>query len=274
MRESVEMNAADAAAIAAFTRVACSYDLLTTSSVIRSIFVDPDPQTVLAVYDGGLDAVGAGVVRGSRGWVKFLAVHPMSRRSGVATMLLDQIEAFCRANGAATIEVGTSAPYYVVPGVDVRLMEGISLLKARGYEQRGEAFNLTVSLSNLSEPALPVRHASSADLEALRPWVREHFPNWLDELERGVKLGHCVVHDDLGFACYDVNREAWFGPIATMPGRGGTGIGSATLLGALHAMRALGHERADIAWARAEDFYAKAVGARVGRVFWWYGKTL
>jgi GNAT superfamily N-acetyltransferase len=104
--------------------------------------------------------------------------------------------------------------------------------------------------------------------------VTEHFPNWIDELERGVALGHCVVHDDLGFACYDVNREEWFGPIATMPGHGGAGIGTATLLGALHNMRELGHERADIAWARAADFYAKAVGARVGRVFWWYRKSL
>jgi hypothetical protein len=82
------------------------------------------------------------------------------------------------------------------------------------------------------------------------------------------------VHQDLGFACYDVNRDGWFGPIATKPGNGGNGIGSATLLGALHKMRALGYERADIAWATANDFYAKAVGARVGRVFWWYAKKL
>ena len=268
------MTAADAPAIAAFTRVACPYDLLTTSSVVRSVFIDPDPQLVLAVYDGGLDAVGAGVVRGTRSWVKLLAVHPMSRRSGVGTMLLERIESFCRDKGAATIEIGTSAPYYVVPGVDVRLMEAIALLKTRGYQRCGEAFNLGVSLRNLPEPAMPVRHANADDLEAIRPWVAEHFPNWIDELQRGVALGHCVVHEDLGFACYDVNRESWFGPIATRPDSGRHGIGSATLLGALHAMHALGHERADIAWATAEEFYGKAVGARVDRVFWWYRKRL
>jgi hypothetical protein len=71
-----------------------------------------------------------------------------------------------------------------------------------------------------------------------------------------------------------VNREGWFGPIATKPGHGGAGVGSATLLGALHAMRARGYERADIAWAAAADFYAKAAGARVNRVFWWYRKML
>ncbi len=268
------MTADDAPQIAAFTRVACPYDLLTTRSVVRSIFIDPDPQTVLAIYDGGLDAVAAGVVRGSRGWVKFLAVHPMSRGRGIGALLLDRVESFCRDQGASTIEIGTSAPYYVVPGVDVRLMEAIALLNRCGYEHRGEAFNLTVSLHNLPEPALPVRTAGTSDLEAIRPWVTEHFPQWIDELGRGVALGQCVVHEDLGFACYDVNREEWFGPIATKPGHGGAGVGTATLLGALHAMRLQGHERADIAWAMAADFYAKAVGARVGRVFWGYRKTL
>ena len=260
--------------IAAFTRVGCPYDLLTTGSVRRSIFADPDPQIVLGIYNTGLTGVAAGVVRGARGWVKLLGVHPMSRRRGVGSLLLDRLESFCREQGATTIEIGTSAPYYVVPGVDVRLMEGIALLNRCGYERSGEAFNLTVSLRDLPEPPLPVRRADSRDLRAIRLWVSEHFANWINELERGVALGHCVVHEDLGFSCYDVNRDAWFGPIATKPGYGGSGIGSATLLGALRAMRDLGYERADIAWAQAADFYGKTVGARVDRVFWWYRKTL
>jgi GNAT superfamily N-acetyltransferase len=274
MNEPIFVTAADAPQIAAFTRVACPYDLLTTVSVRRSIFADPDQQVVLALYDGGLEAVAAGVVRGERGWVKFLAVHPVCRRRGLGSLLIERIESFCREQGAKTIEIGTSAPYYVVPGVDVRLMEGIALLNQLGYEECGEAYNLTAPLYQLPDPQLPVRPADERDLEAIRPWVTEHFGHWIDELERGVALGHCVVHRDLGFACYDVNREEWFGPIATKPGHGASGIGSATLLGALHAMRELGHERADIAWATANDFYGKAVGARVGRVFWWYRKKL
>ncbi len=268
------LTEADAPQIAAFTRVACPFDMLTTTSVRRSIFADPDPQLAVALYDGGLDAAAVGVVRGARGWVKFLAVHPMVRRRGVGTRLLEEIESFCSASGAKVIEVGTSAPYYVVPGVDVRSMEAAVLLNKAGYQRTDEAINLTVPLRELPEPPLAVRRADESDIAGLMLWVTEHFPHWINELQRGVALGNCVVHADLGFACWDVNREGWFGPIATAPGSGTKGVGTATLLGALHAMRARGYERADIAWATALDFYAKSVGARVGRVFWMYRKVL
>lgn len=274
MIEPVELTEADAPLVAAFSRVACPYDMLTTTSLLRSVFADPDPQLCLAVYDGGLEAVAVGVVRGEAGWVKLLAVHPVARNRGVGTQLLEHIESFCREQGAKSIDVGGSAPYYVAPGVDVRLMEASALLGKSGYGRTDEAVNLTVSLRALPDPPLSVHAAGEEDLGAIRAWVTEHFPHWINELERGVALGTCVVHSDLGFACWDVNREGWFGPIATAPGHGEHGIGTSTLLGALHAMRARGHERAEIAWATALDFYGKAVGARVGRVFWGYDKRL
>ena len=274
MNELVPLTDADAPQIAAFTRVACPYDLLSTTSVRRSIFADPDPQLAVAIYDGGLEATAVGVVRGRHGYVKFLTVHPMVRRRGIGTKLLAAIEEFCRERGAATVDIGTCAPYYVVPGIDVRLMEAAVLLNKCGYDQSDEAVNLTVPLRELADPPLPVTRAGEQELEAIRPWVQEHFPHWINELERGVALGNCVVHSDLGFACWDVNREGWFGPIATLPDAERGGIGTSTLRGALHAMRARGYERADIAWATAHEFYARSVGARVGRVFWSYRKVL
>jgi GNAT superfamily N-acetyltransferase len=266
---------ADAPLVAAFTRVACPYDLLTTSSVERSIFADDDPQCVLAIHDTGLEAFGAGVVRGAQSWVKFLAVHPRVQRAGLGSMLLERIEAFCRDQGATSIQVGTSAPIYVVPGVDVRATEAVCFFEARGYNQLGEAVNLGVPLRELAEPPLLCETADADALERIRPWVTETYPHWIPELERAVALGTCVVHDDLGFACYDVNREGWFGPIATRPDLHKTrGVGTSTLLTALHRMRARGHERAEIAWATALPFYVKSVGARVSRVFWHFHKTL
>lgn len=275
MIEPVPIGVDAAPQIAAFTRVACPYDPLSTASVRRSIFDDPDPQLALAVYDGGLDAVGVAVVRGSRGFVKFLAVHPRMQTAGIGTRLLEHLESFCRDNRAETIEVGSSAPYYVVPGVDVRSTEAVCFFHERGYRRNGDAVNQSVRLANVHEPALPCRAATDEDHERILPWVSEHFPNWLDELSRGVRQGTCVVHADLGFACYDVNRDAWFGPMATRPDlRGARGIGTATLLSALQNMRSRGYEYADIAWSGPLLFYLKAVGARVSRVFWCYTKTL
>lgn len=274
MYETVVLGSDDAAEIAAFTRVACPYDLLSTTTVRRSVFADPDPQVVLASYDGGLDAVGAGVVRGGRGFVKFLAIHPASTRRGVGSAVLEHIEAFCRERGADTVEVGNSAPYYVVPGVDVRATEAACFFESRGYERYGEAVNLGVRLVDLPTAPLECSLAGPGDLERLRPWVERHHPNWIDELGRGVALQSCVVHQDLGFACVDVNREGWFGPTATRPDARGRGVGTSMLIAALELLRARGHERAEIAWAAALPFYTKAVGARVSRVFWWYRKTL
>lgn len=274
MNEPVSLTEQDAAQIAAFTRVAMPYDLLSTTSVGRSIFADHDPQSILAVFDGGLDALGIAVVRGPIAWIKLLAVHPSARRNGIGTMVLERLEVFCRNAGATTLAVGNCAPYYVVPGVDARSTDASCFFEARGFNRTGEAVNLGVRLADLPDPSLPCRVADAEDLERLRPWVTEHHPHWINELERGVALESCVVHRDLGFACIDVNRQGWFGPTATHPEARGQGIGTASLLAALHMMRARGHERAEIAWADALPFYSKAVGARVDRVFWWYGKRL
>lgn len=274
MEPTIELSPDDASRIAAFTRVACAFDLLSTTSVERSVFADPDPQVVLGVFDGGLDAVAVGVVRGERGFLKLLAVHPRSRRRGMGRALLEHVERFCRRSGAATVEIGTSVPYYVVPGVDPRVTDAVCFLEELGYRRGGEAVNLGVRLATLPEPALPCRLATPDDLDAIRGWVSEHHPHWIDELTRGVALQSCVVHKHLGFACIDVNREGWFGPIATHPDARGTGVGTSTLLAALRMMRGRGHEHAEIAWAEALAFYSKSVGARVSRVFWWYRKDL
>jgi GNAT superfamily N-acetyltransferase len=275
VKEPVSLTIDDAPRIAAFTRVACPYDLLTTASVERSIFLDDDPQCLLAVHDTGLEAFGAGVVRGSQGFVKFIAVHPRVQRSGIGSMLLERIESFLTEKGATSIQVGTCAPIYVVPGVDVRATEAVCFFEAHGYRQLGEAVNLGVPLRDLPEPPLLCKTADAESLERIRPWVTETYPHWIPELERAVTLGTCVVHEDLGFACYDVNREGWFGPIATRPDlHKKSGVGTSTLLTALHRMRTRGHERAEIAWATALPFYVKSVGARVSRVFWHFHKSL
>lgn len=260
--------------IAAFTRVAAPFDLLSSASVRRSIYADPDPQAVWGHYDGGLEAVCVPVVRGDRGFVKFLAVHPRVRRKGIGSALLGRAEAFCREHGVSEVEVGASAPYYVVPGLDVRITEGVGLLEGAGYERRGEAVNLSAPLRDVPEPPLPVETATDADLDALRDWVAEEHPTWLVELERAVALGTCVAHGGRAFCCFDVNRDGWVGPMATRTADRGRGLGAAVLLGALHRLAARGHERAEIAWAEALPFYAKTCGARVSRVFWRYRKRL
>jgi GNAT superfamily N-acetyltransferase len=273
--EPIVVDSESAPQIAAFTRVACAYDLLSTASVERSIFDEPDSSVTLACFDPGLEAVGSAVVRGDRGFVKFLAVHPRSRLRGVGSQLLVRLEAFCRDNGATSVSLGPSAPFYVVPGIDVRYTEALTFAHARGYSRTGDSVNQAVRLVDLAHPQLPCHVADGSDLDAIMPWLREHYPNWIAEVTRAVTLGTCIVHDDLGFACYDVNRAGWFGPMATRPDlRGRHGVGTATVLAALHKMRAAGSEHCEIAWSGAVLFYLKVLGARISRVFWTYEKSL
>ena len=83
MGEPQRLDISDAPQIAAFTRVACPFDPLSTRTVERGIFHEPtDPHVVTAMYETGLEVVGAAVVRGDRGWIKFLAVHPRARLAG------------------------------------------------------------------------------------------------------------------------------------------------------------------------------------------------
>jgi GNAT superfamily N-acetyltransferase len=275
MVEPVVVGVEAASQIAAFTRVACAFDLLSTSSVERSIFHEPDdPSTTLAYFDIGLEAVGSAVVRAEQGYVKFLAVHPRARLQGVGTAVLERLESFCREHGATSMQLGSSAPFYVVPGVDVRYTEAICFFHARGYRRIGDAVNQGVRLVQLPDPELPCHVADAHDLERIMPWLAESYPNWIAEVSRSVELGTCIVHDDLGFACYDVLRDGWFGPMATRPDlRGKRGVGTATLLAVLHRMRAIGYDHVEIAWSGPLLFYMKAVGARISRVFWTYSKT-
>jgi GNAT superfamily N-acetyltransferase len=225
-------------------------------------------------YDGGLESVGSAVVRGDRGWIKFLAVHPRAQQLGLGTSMLHELESFCREHGARTVDTGNAAPFFVVPGIDVRATEAICFFQERGYRRAGDAVNQGVRLQYLPEPILECHDATTADHARILPWLTEFYPHWIAEVSRAVDLGTCVVHNDLGFACYDVNRDGWFGPMATRPDLSTKGVGTATLLAALHRMRGRGYEHADIVWSGPLLFYLKAVNARINRVFWWFRKEL
>jgi GNAT superfamily N-acetyltransferase len=78
----------------------------------------------------------------------------------------------------------------------------------------------------------------------------------------------------VGFACHGVNRAAWFGPMGTLPSEQRHGIGAVLLGRCLADIRRAGHASAQIAWTGPVRFYARAVGARIDRVFWAYRKKL
>ena len=104
---------------------------------------------------------------------------------------------------------------------------------------------------------------------------------WGGEIAHSVGREHAGCHlalakdgSLLGFAAYGSSRPSWFGPMGTAPAARGLGIGALLLRRCLADQRAAGQAQVQIGWVGPLPFYAKAVGARVERVFLLYRKQL
>ncbi len=105
-----------------------------------------------------------------------------------------------------------------------------------------------------------------ADLGCIKALVPGNHDIWVED------------GDLLGFACWSVTRQGWFGPMATRPdlreGRNRRGVGTGTLAVALAGLAAEGRDRADISWVGPERFYARVAGAQTYRAFRVFSRSL
>jgi mycothiol synthase len=233
-------------------------------------------QAVIVRGRPGVGVVAAACV-GDQGYVRLLGVHPARRRQGHGSALLRLAEEDLAALGAASVQIGADPPFYLYPGVESTRTAMLCLLERHRYERTGANFNMDVDLDDI--PADPGGHeVATPDMGAeIATWMQTHWANWEDEVLRALRRSTLLVrHDDQGisaFCAYDVNRPGMLGPIAVRGDLWGAGQGRPLLLGALHRMRAAGHRRIEVAWVGPIRPYA-AVGGRVGRVFFVYGRRL
>jgi GNAT superfamily N-acetyltransferase len=251
---------------------------------------------VVATEDGTPVGCALGSVRGERGHVNLLVVAPEARRRGHARALLGALEARLEAAGARRILVGGASPRFAWPGVDVRYSAAGILLESAGYAKERQAVNMTVDLADAAElletaeaeqalaaAGITLRPLREQDREAITPWLAAWGGTWLEEalttLDRPGARCHLAIRRDaaggaeyVGFACYGVNRDDWFGPMGTRADQRGLGVGGVLLRRCLADLRAAGHDRAQIAWVGPTGFYAKVVEAYIERVFWIYRK--
>jgi GNAT superfamily N-acetyltransferase len=202
-------------------------------------------------------------------WLVLVAVHPDRRREGRGRALVEACAAKARDAGAADMHLGNAIPRYVWPGVDYRFTAALSLFETIGFEPYGAECNMAIATGFRAgpQPEIVIERETGEGVIAL---AAGRFPQWVDEVQRGVAAGTCfaarAAADTVGFACHSVNRRGWIGPMATEPDRQHAGVGRA-LLGALcEDLAAQGLDEAEIAWVGPIGFYAKA-GARVSRVF-------
>jgi GNAT superfamily N-acetyltransferase len=251
---------------------------------------------VLAEQDGIAVGCALGSLRGDRGHINLLAVAPDARRRGHGRALLRALEQRLEDAGALRILAGGASPVFGWPGVDVRYSAAGFLLEAAGYVKERQLMNMTVELAGtgprwetaaaekaLAAVGITIRPLRPEDREAITPWLASWGGTWLEEtlttLDRPDARCHLAVRRDgtadaeyVGFACYGVNRDDWFGPMGTREEQRGLGIGSVLLRRCMSDLQAAGHESAQIGWVGPTEFYAKAVDAYIERVFWIYRK--
>ena len=249
-------------------------DAPTVEELRRSLTAADQPAVVRGDPDRGVVATVTGQ---NRGFVRFLAVDPEHRRSGLGRALLGAAEADLRAADASSVTVGADAPYYLWPGIDAREMATVCLVERLRYRRVDVNLNMDVDLVSLPPDPGGWRAAGTADRAALSDWATHHWAHWHAEILRACDQDGLVIAEDrdgiMAVCAYDVNRAGFVGPVAVRPSLVGRGAGAAPLLGALHRMRHDGRARAEISWVGPIFPYAR-VGATLGRAFLVYRKDL
>lgn len=214
-----------------------------------------------------------------------LAVRPDARRRGLGRSLVAAGEEWFARHGVRHARIAGNPPCYGWPGIDVRYTAAACLAEELGYALTATAWNMTADLTadldsagdeqRLASEGIQVRRADDRLRGPAAAFVRQHWgDNWAWEVEHAGGC-HLAVRDGavLGFAAWGA-RPHWFGPMGTAESARGLGIGAVLLRRCLRDLRANGARQAEIGWVGPKRFYSLAVGARVGRVFWQYGRDL
>jgi mycothiol synthase len=204
-------------------------------------------------------------------WILLIAVVPEERRTGRGRALVDEVVASCRELGVVEIHTGNCAPRYVWPGVDLAATPALAFFQELGFEAYDHGLNMLLP-TTFTAPTPRGLVVERETTEGALRLARDEFPQWEDEIGRGVSRGTAFAARDaegatVAFGAHSVNRDTWIGPMATDPGRRHAGAGHAILAALasdIGATRKVG--AAEIAWVAPVPFYAKA-GATAHRAF-------
>jgi GNAT superfamily N-acetyltransferase len=238
----------------------------------RTLFAPDQPSVVRYAPDAGVVAT---VRDGQEGFIRLLLLDPNNRGHGLGHELLRAAES--DLVGARVITVGADSPYFLFPGVPVEETSLCCLLERHHYGRDETNYNINIPLVDLpADPGIAVvpRPDNRPELDQ---WMARHWPDWRAEVMRAFDQGSLLlgrdVDDITGFCAYDVNTSGTLGPIASRPDLIGQGVGTPLLLGALHRLRALGHDVIEVLWVGPMVPYAR-LGGHVGRLFFVYRRRV
>jgi len=274
------------------------YDPITLDLLNEKLFGDPDyaPKMTLLAFDNAkIVAFMQGIIRKhhneQRGWIKLFATDQDYRRQGLATRLLNQIEAYIRNQGVVRIGLLDSAPNYFQPGIDPFYTPAIAFAERRGYHRIGDTSNLKADLTsqdlNTAEEekaalqrGISIRRAATTDQPCVLEFLQKYFFDWIYEVNIMFKHDPITLHlaflkgELVAFSGHNGNNlnSGWFGPMGTDPNKRGLGIGGILLKRCLQDIKEQGFESSIIPWVGPIPFYMHYANAHVCRIFWRYEK--
>lgn len=219
-------------------------------------------------------------------------VRPAYQRQGIGRALFEQVEAAARERGLTTVEVGWWLRFFL-PGVDLRYTDAFVFLERLGYVTRretrvnldvqiaGQDFDTTEKERELAAKGYDIHRATPADRPGMAALCEaENHLNWIAEtawsMENDPPTVHVATKDGrvVGFAAHGAIGPSHFGPMLTASELRGKGMGSVLLKRCLADWQRDGLEKGEIIWAGPISFYARVVGATIGKVFWAFEKAL
>ena len=235
-----------------------------------------------------------GVLRGNEGALKLFAVDKQHRRSGLGSMMLEEIETLFRSAGAERVRILNCSPCYFTPGLDPRYTEAFCFLQSHGYTAERYVHNMEVDLtgnefetahleSKLAKQGFEIRRLEHEDEQTFYEWMLGTWSqNWTTEACNSLKNAPVTTfialdsRDNIrGFATYDVTLfRGGFGPTGVEESLRGLGIGKVLFLRCLRDMKTRGYPRCEIAWVGPISFYAHTADARICATFMQGSKVL
>ncbi|WP_405140722.1 GNAT family N-acetyltransferase [Sphaerisporangium sp. NBC_01403] len=285
---------AELPAIGELARAALTLDAPEAPEIVSRLSNPPEGRDAAALVTPGLDGVvfvSSSATEGV-GHVDLLAVHPSAQGRGTGRALVAAAERWLRERGAREARLAGNPPCYAWPGIDVRYTPAVCLAESLGYERYRTAWNMTADLTGylpgdrtdagagddlarLASAGVALHSAPPGARSEVIAFVREHWNDaWAWEVAQAAGCHYATRQGEiLGFAAWGA-RPRWFGPMGTAEAARGLGVGGVLLRRCLEEQAAAGQRSTQIGWVGPVRFYAKAVGARVERVFWLYRRSL
>ncbi|WP_248960830.1 GNAT family N-acetyltransferase [Sphaerisporangium perillae] len=274
-------------------RDALTFDAPEAALIVSRLAHPPEGREWTALVAPCLDGVVFASLSstGGVGHVDLIAVRPSAQGRGVGRDLLRAAEDWLAERGVREVRLAGNPPCYAWPGIDVRYTPAACLAESLGYERYRTAWNMTADLTayapggaaggddgeraRLAAAGVALHYAAPGERAEVAAFVREHWNDaWAWEVEQASGCHYATREGEiLGFAAWGT-RPLWFGPMGTAEAARGLGVGRVLLRRCLEEQAAAGQRSTQIAWVGPVHFYARAVGARVERVFWLYRRFL